>query len=444
MENKKLKVLWFSDSPTTATGFATVAKNLLKMLYATGKYEFTIIGINHAGQPYDRGIYPYDIYPAANALTQDSRYQDVYGRQIFLDMATTGTFDIVFILQDTFIVETFAKTLVEIRDKLPKEKQFAMIYYFPIDGPPKKSWIETVTCKVDIPVAYTQYAKKECMKLANGLENMKVIYHGVDKSIFFPPIDDGEFRKQFLTQHAHKFIILNVNRNQPRKDLHRTLAGFSLFHKKYPDSFLFMLCQANDVGGNLIEIAEHYGLKWDVDWACPGPGTYGANQGYPVEIVNAIYGACDLVISTTVGEGWGLSYSEACACKKPTLFAKNTSLVEMIGEKEERGYFIKSGETIQDFICMGHPDNNILRPICDVFDMASMLEHIYLNRQEAEKKAQRAYNEIWTWDTVKPEWLNVFETAERLSKAIRGETKVGVNDLCPCGSGKKYKKCHGT
>jgi preprotein translocase subunit SecA len=25
----------------------------------------------------------------------------------------------------------------------------------------------------------------------------------------------------------------------------------------------------------------------------------------------------------------------------------------------------------------------------------------------------------------------------------REEPKVGRNDLCPCGSGKKYKKCHG-
>jgi uncharacterized protein YecA (UPF0149 family) len=24
-----------------------------------------------------------------------------------------------------------------------------------------------------------------------------------------------------------------------------------------------------------------------------------------------------------------------------------------------------------------------------------------------------------------------------------GETKVGRNDPCPCGSGKKYKNCHG-
>ena len=26
----------------------------------------------------------------------------------------------------------------------------------------------------------------------------------------------------------------------------------------------------------------------------------------------------------------------------------------------------------------------------------------------------------------------------------RREAKVGRNDPCPCGSGKKYKKCHGT
>jgi preprotein translocase subunit SecA len=26
---------------------------------------------------------------------------------------------------------------------------------------------------------------------------------------------------------------------------------------------------------------------------------------------------------------------------------------------------------------------------------------------------------------------------------VRVEAKVGRNDPCPCGSGKKYKKCHG-
>jgi preprotein translocase subunit SecA len=32
---------------------------------------------------------------------------------------------------------------------------------------------------------------------------------------------------------------------------------------------------------------------------------------------------------------------------------------------------------------------------------------------------------------------------EGVQQVVRGE-KVGRNDPCPCGSGKKYKKCHGT
>jgi preprotein translocase subunit SecA len=33
--------------------------------------------------------------------------------------------------------------------------------------------------------------------------------------------------------------------------------------------------------------------------------------------------------------------------------------------------------------------------------------------------------------------------AERPQPFVRGAEKVGRNDPCPCGSGKKYKHCHG-
>ncbi|HEX8537831.1 MAG TPA: SEC-C metal-binding domain-containing protein, partial [Cystobacter sp.] len=33
--------------------------------------------------------------------------------------------------------------------------------------------------------------------------------------------------------------------------------------------------------------------------------------------------------------------------------------------------------------------------------------------------------------------------ATRQAAAPSGGPKVGRNDPCPCGSGKKYKKCHG-
>ena len=50
-----------------------------------------------------------------------------------------------------------------------------------------------------------------------------------------------------------------------------------------------------------------------------------------------------------------------------------------------------------------------------------------------------------------PEWEAIFDEdtrkqlykEEKASHTIRKENKVYPNDPCPCGSGKKYKKCHG-
>jgi preprotein translocase subunit SecA len=35
------------------------------------------------------------------------------------------------------------------------------------------------------------------------------------------------------------------------------------------------------------------------------------------------------------------------------------------------------------------------------------------------------------------------ESAEVVAPFVRVERKVGRNEPCPCGSGKKYKHCHG-
>ncbi|MCW1875556.1 preprotein translocase subunit SecA [Erwinia sp. INIA-01] len=54
-------------------------------------------------------------------------------------------------------------------------------------------------------------------------------------------------------------------------------------------------------------------------------------------------------------------------------------------------------------------------------------------RQEAERLAQQQHLSHVDDET---------EAAQELA-AQTGERKVGRNDLCPCGSGKKYKQCHG-
>jgi len=33
--------------------------------------------------------------------------------------------------------------------------------------------------------------------------------------------------------------------------------------------------------------------------------------------------------------------------------------------------------------------------------------------------------------------------SQKVKQIVRDAPKVGRNDPCPCGSGKKYKQCHG-
>lgn len=69
------------------------------------------------------------------------------------------------------------------------------------------------------------------------------------------------------------------------------------------------------------------------------------------------------------------------------------------------------------------------------------LETLYFNMLDA--KAEYLY--------TLPQWDGIFSVEKREqikkeykdSKTVRNADKIGRNDPCPCGSGKKYKKCCG-
>jgi glycosyltransferase involved in cell wall biosynthesis len=401
----KPKVLVWADTPTCATGFATVSRNILKEL--RDEYEFDIVGINHNGWPYDKEQYPYTIYPACNALVNDPRYRDVYGRQLVVDLMSTGQYMALFIIQDTFIVETVLPALLKTRDEMPKEDRFVIIHYFPIDASPATTWVKNVVAKVDIPVAYTEYAKKECVKIDPNLYKMPVVYHGVDKDVFKPVEDRQALKKEMFGDHADKFIVLNVSRNQPRKDLYSTFAAFKLLKEKSPNSFLFILAQNNDVGGNLKVMASQLGLEYGKDWVCPPDETYGANQGWPIETVVKLYNAADVVMSTTLGEGFGLSTVEAMACKTPLVMPGNTALTEIL---QGRGFLVGCGKTLADYVCMGSMDSNLLRPVVDIEEMADTLLAVQ-NGEGVSERVEEAYAWVPSWKEVGTQWKSVFSKA---------------------------------
>ena len=69
------------------------------------------------------------------------------------------------------------------------------------------------------------------------------------------------------------------------------------------------------------------------------------------------------------------------------------------------------------------------------------LEKLYFNMLDA--KAEYLYN-LPQWEGIfSPEKRKEIQKQYRESVMVRNENKIGRNDPCPCGSGKKYKKCCG-
>lgn len=68
-------------------------------------------------------------------------------------------------------------------------------------------------------------------------------------------------------------------------------------------------------------------------------------------------------------------------------------------------------------------------------------EKLYYNMHDA--KADWLYN-LNEWDNIlTKEKRKEIKAAYNRSKIVVNENKIGRNDPCPCGSGKKYKKCCG-
>lgn len=79
----------------------------------------------------------------------------------------------------------------------------------------------------------------------------------------------------------------------------------------------------------------------------------------------------------------------------------------------------------------------------DLTNEFEMKDFIEVNHQEIQEKLQRF--ESGKQETSSPFLNEMFKNMSVASHetVVRSEPKVGRNDLCPCGSGKKYKKCHG-
>lgn len=416
------------------TGFATASTAIIRDLHKHfgPSLEFDIFAINYFGELYDENPQVRVCSAQLNDLPADNEKglePDIFGRIGFAKQLANSDYTGIFIIQDPTILTgdnkggIYTKLLQEIKDKKRKANQidFKSIFYFPVDCDLVKVNTEGLDF-FDAIVTYTEFGKKAVIKHNKKLlPKIKVIPHGNNPKDFYPIFDKKEitkFRKEFFGEQVpgSRFIIINVNRNQPRKDLPNTIFGFieakENWPKNLPKPFLYLHTNPDDPKGwDLRLLMEQTDLVEGVDYKFT-PDDIKQEQA-DKELLNKIYNAADVYLTTTTGEGWGLTVTEAMATKTPVICTNYSSLPEMTNYGK-RAWLL---ETL--YPCCSNTGSMIRRQT-DPYEVADKLLEVAIaahgedeNTDEFgiyQEKIEAAYQYVQSmdWEIVNQKWCELF------------------------------------
>jgi glycosyltransferase involved in cell wall biosynthesis len=315
----------------------------------------------------------------------------------------SGEFDLFFAMQDLNVMQPTYHLIDAFKKELAKKKRpFKAIHYFPVDSYLRKDWVKDIEA-VDKLITYTNYGVSEFEKLSNI--KVDVLPHGIDLDTFKPVSADEkkELRKKHFEGFEDKKILISVNRNQGRKDIGATLIGFQKFLNEQSDKsnyLLYMHMNPTDpMGNNLIKICEDLGISGNVAF----PPNFSENKGEKIEELAEKYQCADVFISTTKGEGWGLTITEAMACGIPVIAPLHTSIKEI---SDDGTLIFPLNHKIQH---IGLNDNDRVREIVHPNEVASTIDWVLNANKNVLKRTKKGSAKMQTLS-----WLSVCERLQNL------------------------------
>lgn len=400
--NEELTLLALCDSPTATSGFARVAMNLLPKWHKKngGIFDKIVVwGINYRGEQHD---FPVWILPPGEGYT----WQATTNLTLFVALAC-GMHPVhkhkvthIWMMQDSFIFSQtgFSKALSEsLAKNNPRAKT---VYYMPVDSSVEAAWMEAVQ-SADVPVAYTEYGRNEALKKLPRKFNpatLRVIPHGCDTSIYRPMEDPEKIRRELFHSPNSKpfvesddFLIVNCNANQVRKDIPSTLKIFAGLGKLVPGTerrykLVLQMPKLSSDGVDLGVVMEQLGLTKD--------DVYIADQHYnagfakhPESYIADLYNASDLMLTSTLGEGWGFCLTEAAACGCPVMAPDHTACSDVMDGLSTRG--VKGIYPVRYVAnsVVHRTDNSRYRPSIDVPNAIENIHALAMGKYDWDVKA---------------------------------------------------------
>lgn len=388
------KILIIGDA-VAPSGFARVIRSIFEPLQHD--YELHQLATRFDGGPHD---YPWKLYPAGKG---ESRY----GFDQIASLIEQIQPAIVFLLYDIAFQVQFLDYLRKAKRR-PK-----LVFYSPVEAGPIAPEIMQRLGDISRYVVFTEYGRRE-IETALGtvreqdpafqFPELEVIPHGVDAEKFFPLPDKAEARQRMRlgdAEHRDAFIVLNANRNMPRKRIDLTIHGFALFAQDKPANVkLYLHMATEDTGWNVLILAKRYGI-FDRLIMTQADNT---RPAFSDEQLNFLYNACDVGITTTTGEGWGMPSFEHAATRAAQIVPRHTSLADLWNE---------AAEFIEPVTTLTYPGNLTHAHIVTPEGVAEALQRLYENPERREALADAAYRNAtrpeFSWDTIAARWRRLFD-----------------------------------
>lgn len=395
-------LLWVGDAIAT-TGFARVTHNVVPRLIKNG-WKVSVLGINYNGDPHK---YEYDIYPAGLA-------GDMWGIGRFEGMVEYLRPDIALVFNDGYIIENFVK----------RKRDCPFLAYLPVDAINMHPDTAKALSELDRVIFYTEFGAN--VALASGFDGeYSIIGHGIDLELYSPMSKD-KARTCMLGNRLREsdFVVGNVNRNQPRKRLDLTIAAFSdwMHSEKINNAYLYLHCAQRDIGWDLSQLSEYYGIANRI--ILPG-GNVTSTIGLLEHGLKYVYNCFNVQLSTTLGEGWGLTHMEGMACGVPQIVPEFSALAEW--PKGAVEYL-----PIEHYEACAGNMNGIMgctskQAVVDALNRLykDTARREFLSRAGLELVRQPRFN----WDSIADEFDKVFTEACGVARAGSGRLALaGSND----------------
>ncbi len=391
-KQKKIKVLWLGDA-VTPTGFARVNHSIQQNL-PKYKYDLHQLGINYYGDPHD---FPVKIYPA-------SLKGHVYGFNRIKEFVDKD-FDLIFILNDLWIINEYLKEIKQaFGSKIPK-----IVTYMPMDSTmPDRSWFEHFDI-VDRVCVYTQFGY-DTVRDVNPDIDLSIVPHGIDNSTFYkfnkPKMECkmGVFpaEKSFL----ESWIVLNANRNQPRKRNDIAFEGFAQFAQDKPKNVKYYHhAGIEDVGWDILRLSNKLGKKYDfnLEERLIVTNMNRNVQSVTDEQLNTIYNASDVGLNASLGEGWGLTNVEHAMTGSAQVVPNHSACRELF---HDVGRLIETSQELcfEKTLTYGR----LVTPEA----IAEQLQFLYDNPEEKARLEEAALAKFtapeYSWKNVANTWHRIF------------------------------------